>query len=385
MAIVTRTLALTLAVGFGAAAPALAQNPYLMTPQQNFYNGLQSTNGRAQNPWLYTNPYAAYSTPAPMPAPVPVNPYAGGAYNPYYNPYMSAMGGGSVLYGQAEVLRGYGTAIISQEQTRILREQAMQAKIDTARKRFDFELYVRANAPTFADEQKRIAKNTLNRIQVASNPAEIANGKALNILMDDVRKFPLKKAALDQPLPLSEDVLKQLNVTTKIVGVGMLRHNGKLNWPLAIIDIVPANQLTAIETQVKVVVTAAAAGNINGPMLADIGLRMDEIKKTLSRKLDDIPTGRFLDADRFLSDFRDARQAIEEGQMAAQDRFNRFIQGGKTIQEVADFMVANGLRFAPATVNDEAGYRALHSALVAFDIALNSSVPTIDPEKSANQ
>src|SRR3954452_20430152 len=103
----------------------------------------------------------------------------------------------------------------------------MQAKIDTARKRFDFDLYVKANTPTFADEQKRIAKNTLKRIQVSSNPIEIANGKALNILLDDVRNFPLKKAANFDAIMLSEDVLKQLNVTTKTVGVGLLRHGGK--------------------------------------------------------------------------------------------------------------------------------------------------------------
>src|SRR4029077_17345056 len=137
--------------------------------------------------------------------------YMQGAYNPYYNPYMAGMGGGSVLYGQAELLKGYGTAIISPEQARLVRAQAMQAKIDTARKRFDFELYIKANTPTFADEQKKIAQNTLKRIQVASIPAEIQNGKALNILLDDVRNFPLKKANMD-PIPMSDDILKQLNV-----------------------------------------------------------------------------------------------------------------------------------------------------------------------------
>jgi hypothetical protein len=384
MAIAKRLLALAFVVGVGASS-AVAQNPYLMTPQQNFYNGLQSAAGRAQNPWLYSNPYAPISSIQQSPPPVVVNPYGAGGYNPYYNPYMSGMGGGSVLYGQAELLKGYGTAIISQEQTRILREQAMQARIDTARRRFDFDLYVKANTPTFADEQKRIAKNTLKRIQVSSNPVEIANGKALNILLDDVRTFPLKKVSGLEAILLSDDVLKQLNVTTKSVGVGLLRNGGKFTWPVALVDNVPPDQLQAIEARVKTAATNAANGKIDGQILADIGQRMDEIKRVLMKKVDEIPVGRYLDADRFLSDFRDARQGIEEGQMAVQDKFNRFVQGGKTIQEVADYMVANGLRFAPSTVSDEAGYRALHSALVAFDIALNTGVPTSDPEKTANQ
>jgi len=383
MAIVKRTLA-TLVIGIAAATSAPAQNPYLMTPQQNFFNGLQSAASRAQNPWLYSNPYAQNPALTGGLGAGLNNPYSSGAYNPYYNPYMSGMGGGSVLYGQAELLKGYGTAIISQEESRILREQAMQAKIDTARKRFDFDLYVKANTPTFADEQKRIAKNTLKRIQVNSNPVEIANGKALNILLDDVRNFPLKKVTNLESIPLSDDVLKQLSVTTKNVGVGLLRHGGKFTWPVAIQEHVPVNQLQTIESQVKIAVKNAAAGNVDGPLLADIGQRMVEIKNLLNKKVDDIPTGQYLTADRFLSDFRDARQALEEGQMAVQDEFTRFIQGGKAVQEVADYMVSKGLRFAPSTFSDEAGYRALHSALVAFDIALNTGTQVAEAEKSAN-
>src|SRR4051812_9188629 len=122
MAIVKHFLALTLVVGFGASQ-ALAQNPYLMTPQQNFFNGLQSVAGRAQNPWLYSNPYAASGPGLGGLAAGAINPYMNSTYSPYYNPYLTGMGGGSVLYGEAELLRGYGTAIISQEQSRILREQ----------------------------------------------------------------------------------------------------------------------------------------------------------------------------------------------------------------------------------------------------------------------
>ena len=74
------------------------------------------------------------------------NPYSPNAgYNPYINPYFTPnLGGGGVLYGEAALLNSYATVVTSQEQARILREQALQAKIDTARKRFDFDLYVRA-------------------------------------------------------------------------------------------------------------------------------------------------------------------------------------------------------------------------------------------------
>jgi len=39
---------------------------------------------------------------------------------------------------------------------------------------------------------------------------------------------------------------------------------------------------------------------------------------------------------------------------------------------VVDYMISKGLRFAPATAQDEAAYRAFFSALVAYDVALNA-------------
>lgn len=374
---IMRIAALVCAAGL-ATGPAFGQSPYGPAGMAPGRTGF----GTGFNPYS-TSPLAAspYSVSASTGVtPFLPNPYS---FNPF-NPYLSGWGAGSALMGEAELLRSYGTVIISQEQSRILREQAMQAKIDTARRRFDFELYVKANTPTFADEQKKIARNTLKRIQIASNPVEIVNGKALNILLDDVRNFPLKKSNTDS-IYMSQDILKQINVTTKIAGVGLLRNDGKFTWPVALADIVPVDQRKALEKQVQIVVSNAAAGKIDGQVIADINQRMDDIKRELAKRVNEIPTGRYLEADRFLSDFRDARQGVEEGQMAVQDKFTRFIVGGKSIQDVTDYLVSNGLRFAPATAGDEAGYRAFHSMMVQFDVALNNGTAPSESEKMPPQ
>lgn len=366
-----RTLLLAAAMGLASTHAACAQNPYASA---------QSVAARGQNPWLYgtgANPYTPnFGNVSPY---MPVPP-VGAVGNPFLPWGYGGFGGGAAIMGEAQLLQAYGSVIINQEQGRLLREQAMQAKIDTARKRFDFDLYVRANTPTFSDEQKRIARNTLSRIQISSNPAEIASGKALNILLDDIRKFPLKKATIEA-YPLSEDVLRQLNVTTKTLGVGLLRNDGKFTWPVALQDLIPAEQRKALEKQVQIAAANAAAGKIDGQILADIGLRMEDVKRTLQAKVGDIPPSQYLNADRFLSEFRDARQAIEEGQMAVQDKFSRFVVGGKSMQDVADYMVSNGLRFAPASSNDVAGYQALFDGLRHFDIALNTTTPVSESEK----
>ena len=70
--------------------------------------------------------------------------------------------------------------------------------------------------------------------------------------------------------------------------------------------------------------------------------------------------------------FHEATVALERGEAESQAKFQRYIEGGKTVQDVVEYMLQNGLRFAAATANDEAAYRAIHSALATYDIAVNA-------------
>jgi hypothetical protein len=305
----------------------------------------------------------------------------GDQLNPFspYN-YSSLGWYGGAYYGYAQVLKGYSQVIQAQEYARILREQAMQAKIDTARKRFDYDLYIRANTPTFADEQQRLARATLKRVQIASQPAEIASGKSQNILLDDIRMFGLKRANVD-PFPFNEEGLSHINVTGKRYSLGMLRDGPKLQWPTALLDLVSPEVRGAIERQTETVLANALQGNVDKVMLDDLNSRMTDIRNQLRKVIGDIPSSRYLDADRFLTEFQEARLGIGEGQAQTQARFLQYIKGGRTMQEIVDYMITNGLRFAPASFSDEAAYRALHTALIAFDMALNAEAPRTAAER----
>ena len=152
----------------GGGAAQAQFNPYVM-PQ---FNPLTST-------------AAAAITSASMPTyGTPYDPSS--AYNPYtYG--VGPVGGG--LMGLADVYRSYGTLLMNMEQARSMREQALQARLDTRRKRFELEMYIKANTPTYVEEQIRIARNTLKRIHGYSTPAEIATGKALNVTFQQIQKY----------------------------------------------------------------------------------------------------------------------------------------------------------------------------------------------------
>lgn len=180
------------------------------------------------------------------------------------------------------------------------------------------------------------------------------------------------------PLPLNEDVVSKLNVTGKSQGVGMLRDGGKLDWPTTF-DFVAPETRAAIDRMTQTLVAGALQGKVDRQLLDDIHGRMEEIKGRMVKLINEMPASSYLDGDRFLTEFQMARIGILEGQAPVQVKFQQFVKGGKTMQEIADYMVANGLKFASANFHDDAAYRALHSAMVAFDIVLNTDTKTTTP------
>ena len=340
--------------------------PYNPTPGYNPYVP------QGGNPYLPTsggygsNPY------------LPTDPSAGGQYNPYspYNSQNNSYGGGSVLTGSADVIRAQGGYLTSLENARFLREKANQEKITTVLKEHEARMIIKATTPTFTQEQARIAKSTLQRIQKNSLPGEIANGKSLNLLLKDLLTFTAKaKQSSLEPLQLTEPVLSQLNVTKSTFGMGALRDNGKVVWPSAVQGLMSVNQRQDMDKKLMTLVRNANIDQVNKDALTDVRNEIDRLREDLVKKINDVPTMQYIEGKRFLQELEDATRAVDKREAINQQKFQRFIEGGKqgrSIQEVVEYMGENGLQFAPATSADEASYRAAHQAMATFDLAMNS-------------
>jgi hypothetical protein len=279
----------------------------------------------------FVNPY----TPVGFPA----SPYGGGYGGGGSYPYTYIPPEGYFLKGAADVMNAYGNVITSSEQSRIMREQANQARIKTLKERFEYELYVKANTPTFTEIQAKIAKDTLKRIQNTNNVAEIWSGRAQKILLDDLRnKVRGKKVSID-PIPLSEDVLKHLNITTKRGGnLGLLRTEGRFSWPTALNDLLAKEEREQIEKMAALAVNKAANGADPGNLVPDLQSALDKARETLRQKVNEIPTSQYIEAGRFLNDFDDARRALAQKDAIKYFQFQKWVSGGKSVQEVVDYM-----------------------------------------------
>jgi hypothetical protein len=324
-----------------------------------------------------TNPYVAQST-AISASLAASSAYGGDGLNPYntnpYDPYGYGSYG-QTLKGAADLARSFGNLSTSFEQARLMREQYNQAQLDTKKKAFDLDMYIKQNTPTYTEEQARVARLTLKRIQTNSAPGEVASGKAINFLLDDLRKYPNKKT-LVEPIPITEEILNRLNVSKNTYGLGMLRDDGKFAWPLALQDLLTITQRDNLDKRIRGMVQDANKGKLDGNVLKDVRFEIDKVGDELVKKINDIPSSQYLDAKRFLQEFHEATIALERGEAPVQSKFQRFTEGGKTVQEVADYMITNGLRFSSATAGDEATYRAFYTILASYDVNLNAQLGT---------
>ncbi len=80
----------------------------------------------------------------------------------------------------------------------------------------------------------------------------------------------------------------------------------------------------------------------------DFSNELDRTYDALVKKVNDLGP-HYLEAKRFLTDLKDARRALEKGEAQHQLNYMKWVSngGGKSVQDVADYMLAKGLRFAP--------------------------------------
>jgi len=158
-----------------------------------------------------------------------------------------------------------------------------------------------------------------------------------------------------------------------------LREDGRFRWPLALQELVPADKQKDVEVYAETLVAKARNGKVEVNVLRDLKAELEKINDNLFKHMNDIPTGQYMEAKKFLRDFDDATRAIEKGDAPAYFEFQTFVSKGPTVQEIADYMIRNGLKFAAATQGDEAAYQAMQSALAAYDVAVNAQLAAATP------
>lgn len=282
-----------------------------------------------------------------------------------YPPYpVVNRGPGAVLSGQADVINATGDLFVQQEQARIQREAANQAKLDTKKKSFDLRLYENALTPTYGE---RLAKDkALFLKRIMSNPieSEITNGTAQNTMLPFLYNLAMQGAG-GSPVKLDPQMMKLINVTAGTSGtnIGVLRQ-GDLDWPIVLRGNAHQKKLTSLLPQAVAAATdnTLTLAQYNG-VAKEVSAMYEDLRKQFHKE--EIDGGMFLEGKRFIDSLDSAVKALRQPS-AAKLLKGSIAATGHTVPELVAHMTQQGLKFTAATPGVEAPYYGLYSAMVAY-------------------
>jgi hypothetical protein len=286
------------------------------------------------------------------------NGYTNGYY-PYYDPT------GSYLQGAASVMQAEGKFRINNQQANLLREQVRSAHIDNNRKAFDEFLYERANRPTWLDEIERQNKINLNAAVRNPSGGEILDGITLNILLDNLKQLRAK-GPKGNDVPLTDDLLKQINVTGGGGANPALIKTEHLSWPLGLSVSDFDKDRQNIERNLAAAVSDVEhKGQVDAGRLSDLIKSVAQLDDELVARVSEMTPSQYIEARKYLRLIDSTIKALS-GPGAKAYVSGKNAAEGKTVGDLIDNMMNKGLRFAPAAPGDEQAYRALHDKMVRY-------------------
>jgi hypothetical protein len=271
---------------------------------------------------------------------------------------------------RADLTNANANMITSQEQARMMREQVVQTRLETRKKTLDTMNYERANTPTMTDDLERT--KGLRFRQVVNVPAQgqILSGGAMNLMLPNLRRLSTQ-GMQGPPVPLDQDVLKQINVTIpgSSGNVGMLKNGGKLEWPSACIGPLKDSLDEAFPQMVDQVMNGRLDLQTYLKARKDINqFQLDLKKQFYAEQLDGAS---WLTAKHYLEDLGVALTALQQPS-ARKMLGGTYAAKGRTVDELVANMSSQGLKFAPATPGTDQAYFALYNAMAEYASAASN-------------
>lgn len=277
-----------------------------------------------------------------------------------YNPYGGA---GGYLAGSADVMNAYGNVINQQEQARILREQANQAKLDTRKKSFDQMMYEKNNTPSYTEELSKEKAMLLTRLMNHPIKSEIVNGTTLNAMLPLIQDLS-NRGTQGPPVPISQSMVNQLNIAGSTGGsVGMLRASSIVEWPIGLRG--------PEQKKLDKLIPQACDGVINGTLepktmksiYTEMSTMRERIKVEYQKDVMDVTT--YSRAVEFYNSLDKSIRALERPD-AKKQLTGAYSPRARNVQELVDFMTDNGVQFAASTPGNENAYQVTHDAFVRY-------------------
>jgi hypothetical protein len=344
----------------GSTAPIFNSVPSAMA-----YPGLGMPGATTAS--LTTNPYGFDSGAATAPG-------YGSAYNG--PPYGQEDPTAGFLRGTSDVIRATGDYYKAVQSARITQTQADEGRIDYRRKLIDEARYERGLLPTSEELRQQEMNRDLARARHQPPISDIISAKALNDILNHLRSDPALGKGPN--VPIDEDVLKRINVanpTNKNASVGLLKDEGKLQWPSPLSSKEFETQRIHLSRTLEDVVSGLKFSNpVEAGKLKDLSSDLEQLQKQVEKS--ELSPTDYIEAKGYLDQVDAAVRALKDPNVA--NIFNHKFNA-KNIAELVDGL--KGMDFAPAAPGDEWAYRMLHQALVSYDYGVSPPSQATPPKQ----
>jgi hypothetical protein len=306
--------------------------------------------------------YAAGFRTAPIANPY----YASGYYGPgYYDPL------GGFTSGVANIIGAQGQFAIDHQQSRLMKEQVNQAKIDTRRKNLDEWHYERDNTPTLEDERERSRAEEVRRSRNDPPLTEVWSGKALNDLLTATLKLNPPSESNAPYVPLDPDLVRHINLTsgTTFNNLGVLKDGGKLDWPLALTDDQFQENRKKLEALCPQAFKEAYDGKVQPKTIRDLRGNVEEMTDLLKQNVGKLSPNDYIPARRYLTELDSSFRTLQDPDVGKYAT-GKWTAHGDNVYALTAEINRQGLRFGPAVSGDHAAYVSLHRAMVSYLSAL---------------
>jgi hypothetical protein len=290
-------------------------------------------------------------------------------FNPAFaNPYYG------FLQGVADVTTANANYWKTIQEARLLRELSYRSQLETRHKMIEEADWERGEWLRRIDPNLNYQRDqavALDRARHDPPQTEILSARALNDLFRHLSRMQ-GRGEHGPNVPLDQDLLRGINLTGQDTraNVGLLKDDGKLQWPLPLEGSEFAGGREHVNKLIADAVSVARFGNaVDAGRLKDLEAELGRLNATLQNNLPEMTLSRYIEARRYLNLLEDAVRALEDPKVG--NYFNQnWVAKGKSVAELVKYMSDKGLRFAPAVPGDADSYRMLYHALQAFDAGL---------------
>jgi hypothetical protein len=164
---------------------------------------------------------------------------------------------GSYLTGVSNVIGSVGRYRQSNQQARVMNEQARQSQIQTRRMLFDQMRYEQAMTPTANDLREQERQEALRRARHDPPLSEITSAIALNAIFDHIQRIHTTQGLRGPLVPINPEVLRKINLTdgTTRGSTSLFQNPQAFSWPLVLERDEFTRERKALEEQIPQAIT----------------------------------------------------------------------------------------------------------------------------------